>query len=68
MNQHDTNHALQSLNFLLGNRFTTDDAIRDAHARDASYHRGALLSPLHSQTTTPKSPKSSKSVRNTECR
>ena len=42
MNQHDTNHALQSLNSLLGNRFTTDDAIRDAHARDASYHRGAL--------------------------
>lgn len=42
MNQHDTNHALQSLNSLLGTRFTTDDAIRDAHARDASYHRGAL--------------------------
>ena len=41
MNQHETNPALQSLSSLLGNRFTTDDAIRDAHARDASYHRGA---------------------------
>ncbi len=42
MNQHDTTHAQQALSSLLGARFTTDDAIRDAHARDASYHRGAL--------------------------
>ncbi|MCG9134762.1 FAD-binding protein [Candidatus Poribacteria bacterium] len=42
MNQHDLKHPHKEFHDLLGTRFSTDDAIRDAHARDASYHRGAL--------------------------
>ncbi len=42
MNQHDLKHPHQELRSLLGTRFSTDDAVRDAHARDASYHQGAL--------------------------
>ena len=42
MNQHDLKHPHKELHDLLGTRFSTDSAIRDAHARDASYHRGAL--------------------------
>ena len=42
MNRHDLKHPHKELSTLLGTRFSTDDAIRDAHARDASYHRGAL--------------------------
>ena len=42
MNQHDLKHPHKELHDLLGTRFSTDSAVRDAHARDASYHRGAL--------------------------
>ena len=42
MNQHDLKHPHKELHDLLGKRFSTDDAVRDVHARDASYHRGAL--------------------------
>ena len=42
MSQHNLKHPHKELCALLGTRFSTDDAIRDAHARDASYHRGAL--------------------------
>ena len=42
MNQHDLKHSHKEFHDLLGTRFSTDDAIRDAHARDASYHQGAL--------------------------
>ena len=42
MNQHNLNHTHKELRNLLGTRFSTDDTIRDAHARDASYHQGTL--------------------------
>ena len=42
MNQHDLKPLHKELHDLLGTRFSTDDAVRDAHARDASYHQGAL--------------------------
>ena len=42
MNQHDLKHPHKELRALLGTRFSTDDATRDAHARDASYHQGTL--------------------------
>ena len=42
MNQHNLKDTHKELRNLLGTRFSTDDAVRDAHARDASYHRGAL--------------------------
>ena len=42
MNRHDSKHSHKELCGLLGTRFSTDDTVRDAHARDASYHRGAL--------------------------
>ena len=42
MNQHGLKHSHKELRALLGARFSTDGAVRDAHARDASYHRGAL--------------------------
>lgn len=42
MNQHDLKHSHKELSGLLGTRFSTEDTVRDAHARDASYHRGAL--------------------------
>ena len=42
MNQHDLKNSHKELCALLGKRFSTDSAVRDAHARDASYHRGAL--------------------------
>ena len=42
MNQHDLKHPHKELHDLLGKRFSIDSAVRDAHARDASYHRGAL--------------------------
>ena len=42
MNQHDLKHPHNEFHALLGKRFSTDDAVRDAYARDASYHRGAL--------------------------
>ncbi len=42
MNRHDLKHPHKELHNLLGTRFSTDDAIRNAHARDASYHQGAL--------------------------
>ena len=42
MNQQNLNHTHKELHALLGTRFSTDDTVRDAHARDASYHRGAL--------------------------
>ena len=42
MNQHDLKHPHNEFHALLGKRFSTDDAVRDAHACDASYHRGAL--------------------------
>jgi D-lactate dehydrogenase (cytochrome) len=42
MNGHDLRQPHQELRALLGTRFSTDAAVRDAHARDASYHRGAL--------------------------
>ena len=42
MNQHDLKHPHKELHDLLGKRFSTDHAVRDAYARDASYHRGAL--------------------------
>ena len=42
MNQHDLKNSHKELRSLLNTRFSTDDAVRDAHARDASYHQGAL--------------------------
>ena len=42
MNQHNLNHTHKELRDLLGTRFSTDSTVRDAHARDASYHRGTL--------------------------
>ena len=39
MNRHDPKHPHKELRALLGTRFSTDNAVRDAHARDASYHR-----------------------------
>ncbi|MDE0465942.1 MAG: FAD-binding protein [Candidatus Poribacteria bacterium] len=42
MNQHDLKHPHKELYDLLGTRFSRDSTVRDAHARDASYHRGAL--------------------------
>ena len=42
MNQHDLKHVHKELRALLGTRLSADSAVRDAHARDASYHRGAL--------------------------
>ena len=42
MNQHNLKHPHKELRALLGKRFSTDDTVRDAHARDASYHQGAL--------------------------
>ena len=42
MNQHKIKHYQKELRSLLGTRLSTDDTVRDAHARDASYHRGAL--------------------------
>ena len=42
MNQHDLKHPHKELHDLLGKRFSTDHAVRDVHARDASYHRGVL--------------------------
>ena len=42
MNQHDLKHPHKELHALLGTRFSTDSAVREAHARDSSYHRGAL--------------------------
>ena len=41
MNRHDLKHPHKKLRTLLGTRFSTEDTVRDAHARDASYHRGA---------------------------
>ena len=40
MNQHNRKRPHKKLRALLGKRFSTDDAIRAAHARDASYHQG----------------------------
>ena len=42
MNRNDLKHPHKELRALLGTRFSTDDTVRDAHTRDASYHRGAL--------------------------
>lgn len=42
MNRHDLKQSHKELSGLLGTRFSTDDSVRDAHARDASYHRGTL--------------------------
>ena len=42
MNQHNLKDTHKELRALLGKRFSTDSTVRDAHARDASYHRGAL--------------------------
>lgn len=42
MNRHNLKYAHKELGNLLGTRFSTDNTVRDAHARDASYHRGAL--------------------------
>ncbi len=42
MNRHDSKQSHKELRALLGTRFSTDNTVRDAHARDASYHRGAL--------------------------
>lgn len=42
MNQHDLKYPHKEFRSLLGTRFNTDSAVRDAHARDASYHQGTL--------------------------
>ncbi len=42
MNRYDSKHLHKELSALLGTRFRTDSAVRAAHSRDASYHRGAL--------------------------
>ncbi len=42
MNQNDLKPLHKALCTLLGTRFSTDSTVRDAHARDASYHRGTL--------------------------
>lgn len=40
MNSNDTEHIHRKFKSLLGERFTTDPAIREFHAEDASYHVG----------------------------
>ena len=42
MSQHNLKHSHKEFHDLLGARFSTDSAVRDTHARDASYHQGAL--------------------------
>ena len=42
MNQHDLKNPHKELLSLLGTRFSIDDTVRDAHARDASHHQVAL--------------------------
>ena len=42
MNHHDLKYFHKELQNLLGKHFSTESAVRDAHARDASYHRGTL--------------------------
>ena len=42
MNRHDLKHPHKELSSLLGTRFSIDETVRDAHARDVSYHRGGL--------------------------
>ena len=42
MNQHDLINPHKELRSVLGTRFSTDSAVRNAHAQDASYHQGAL--------------------------
>ena len=42
MNRHNLKQSHKELRALLGTRFSTDHTVRDTHARDASYHRGAL--------------------------
>ncbi len=42
MSQHNIKQHYKELRSLLGNRFSTDETVRDVHARDASYHRGTL--------------------------
>ena len=41
MNQHGLKHPHKEFRDLLGTRFSTEGAVREAYARDASYHRGA---------------------------
>ncbi len=42
MNQHHIQQSHKEFQVLLGTRYTTDKIIREAHAKDASYHKGAL--------------------------
>ena len=42
MNKHCKQQPLREFQSLLGTRYTTDKTIREAHAKDASYHQGAL--------------------------
>ena len=42
MNQHFIQQSHKEFQSLLGTRFTIDKSVREAHARDASYHQGAL--------------------------
>lgn len=42
MNRQELQQPHKELSTLLGKRFCNEDAVRDAHARDASYHRGVL--------------------------
>lgn len=42
MNQHHSQQIHREFQSLLGTRYTIDKTIREAHAKDASYHQGAL--------------------------
>lgn len=42
MNQDHIQQSYKDFQTLLGARFTTDKVVREAHARDASYHQGSL--------------------------
>ena len=64
MNGHDLRQPHQELRSLLGTRFSTDAAVRDAHARDASYHRGTLPDAVTFPKTNAKFLRSSKYAQN----
>ena len=42
MNGHNSPQHHRELRSVLGARFSTDEVVREAHARDASYHHGSL--------------------------
>ena len=52
MNPHDLKSLHKELYARLGTRFSTEETVRDAHARDASYHRGGLPAAVTFPKTT----------------